>query len=444
MLCRYQQQKRLQTSRRDFIKSAALGTAAAAAVAASFPKVVSAAATTNREAKGFFGLHPFIEKNPKAVFIRRTNVPHKLHEEAKRNEGLKLAREIFVPMDGAPGIPVSHRIVLKPNSTSVRDKFRPNPENWGTGTDPQFYEGMVMGMKEVGLKKFTFVEANNFHAWNYRGFVDINERLGIDMNEPERRIRNFKEDYEMVWTKVHDSVVYSRIPHYAPVNDSDTWMLNIAKWKSHGMCMTLSVKNEQGLVVKPFVRFCPGWAMVTGVPDFMKPDISQNVEPRVNRYFENHKKMGYARYDSPAELGPIHQEIWAHKTCDNQSTLNTGLAMIEGIYARDGDGFGVGKDYLTNLVMFSKNKFYLDMVGMYLGGHEPGNVNLFRVAKERGLTDTFNPWDVPVYEWVDGEPQPRKLTDFQRTELVTYYLAKPGEPKYHLVNEAFDYDKIKA
>ena len=437
MICQYQMQKR---SRREFLKTAALGAATASLPAIAAPP----AATADREPKGFFALHPFIEKNPKAVFIRRTNVPDKLHEESKRNEGLKLAREIFVPMDGKPGIPVTHRVVLKPNSTSVRDKFRPNPDNWGTGTDPQFYEGMVMGMKEVGLKKFAFVEANNFHAWNFRGFVDINERHGIEMNEPERRIRNFKEDYEMTWTKVHDAVVYDRIPHYAPVNEPDTWLLNIAKWKSHGMCMTLSVKNEQGLVVKPFVRFCTGWQMVTGAPDFMKDDISQNAEQRINRYFENHKSMGHARYDSPAVLSPLHQEIWAHKTCDNMSALNTGLAMIEGIYSRDGNGFGIGKDFLTNLVMFSKNKFYLDMVGMYLGGHEPGNVNLFRVAKERGLTDTFNPWDVPVYEWINGEPQPRKLSDFQRTDLVTYYLAKQGEPEYHLVNERFDYDKIKA
>lgn len=154
--------------------------------------------------------------------------------------------------------------------------------------------------------------------------------------------------------------------------------------------------------------------------------------------------MGYARYESTAKLSPMHQEIWAHKTCDNMSALNTGLAMIEGIYSRDGNGFGIGKDFLTNMVMFSKDKFRLDMIGMYLGGHEPGNVNLFRIAKERGLTDTFNPWDVPVYEWVDGEAQPRKLTDFKRTNLVTYYLAKQGEPEYHLVNEPFDYDKIKA
>src|SRR5580698_8962384 len=115
MLCAYQFQKlQMRTSRRDFLKSAALGTAAAAVTAVSLPTLAKAAATTaNREPKGYFGLHPFIEKNPKAVFIRRTNVRDKLHEESKRNEGLKLAREIFVPMDGAPGIPVSHRIVLK-------------------------------------------------------------------------------------------------------------------------------------------------------------------------------------------------------------------------------------------------------------------------------------------------------------------------------------------
>jgi hypothetical protein len=93
--------------------------------------------------------------------------------------------------------------------------------------------------------------------------------------------------------------------------------------------------------------------------------------------------------------------------------------------------------------MFSKDKFRLDIIGLYLGGHEPGNVNLYRTAVERGLSDTFNPWEVPIYEWVDGRAEPRKLTDFERTPLKTYYLQMPGEPKFHLVNEPFDYDKYK-
>jgi uncharacterized protein (DUF362 family) len=428
----------ITTSRRDFLRSGASLAAGTWAGLASGGKLLAAP----RMPKPYFGLHSFIEANPKAVFIRRTNVPDKMDEAAKLREGLSLAREIFVPTD-RPGVPVSHRVVLKPNFTSVRSRNRPDVENWGTGTDPQFYEGMIMGLKELGLKKFHFVEANNFHTWNIRGLVDINERHGVEMNEPDRRARNFREDYEMTWSTVPDAVVYKRIPHFAPVNEPDTWLLNIAKWKAHGMCLTLSVKNEQGLVIVPFVRFCSGWPMVLGVPDWMKPDVHPDVERRVKQFFANHVKLGYSRYDSPDRLSPIHQEIWAHKTCDNQSVLNTGLAMIEGIYGRDGDGFGTGADYLTNLVMFSKDKFRLDIIGTYLGGHEPGNVHLFRIAKERGLSDTFNPWEIPIYEWLDGRAVPRKLTDFPRTPLKTYYLQKKDEPKYHLVNETFDYDRIK-
>jgi len=424
------------STRRDFLRAGAV------AAAGSFDPLPLGAAP-RRLSKAYFGLHPLIENNPKAVFIQRTRVSDKMAEAEKLRAGLKLAREIFVPLDGPPGVPVTHRIVLKPNSTSVRSRRRPHVENWGTGTDPQFYEGLVMGLKELGLGKFYFVEANNFHAWNYRGLVDINERLGIEMNEPDRRERNFRDSYEMTWSQVPDAVVYTKIPYYAPVNEPDTWLLNIAKWKCHGMCMTLTVKNEQGLAIRPFVRFCSGWQMVTGVPDWMKPCIHPDAERVINRLFERHIKMGYSRYDSRPELSPIRQEIWAQKTCDNMSVLKTGLAIIEGIYARDGDGFGTGDDYLTNLVMFSKDKFRLDCIGMYLGGHEPGNVNLFRIAKERGLADTFNPWEIPIYEWVDGKAVPGKLSDLPRTPLKTYYLQKEGEPLYHLVDEPFDYDKHK-
>ena len=115
----------------------------------------------------------------------------------------------------------------------------------------------------------------------------------------------------MPWSTAHSA--------FAPLNEPDTWLLNIAKWKAHGMCLTQAVKNEQGLVVQPYVRFCSGWPMVTGVPEWMKPDINPRVEEGVNRFFDRHVKMGYSRYQSPARLGPMHQEIWAHKTCDNRA-----------------------------------------------------------------------------------------------------------------------------
>lgn len=391
----------------------------------------------------YFDLHPFIEANPKAVFIRRTKVPEKMDAARKLQEGLQLAREIFVAKREG-GIPTSHKILLKPNITSVRSR-RPDVENWGTGTDPDFYEGLILGLKELGLKRFHFAEANLYYAWHYRGFMDIHERHGVRMNDPEQRFDTKRRNPDVVWSTVPDAVVYKRIPHFAPVNESDTWLLNIAKWKGHSMCLTQSVKNEQGLVALPYVRFCPGWSMVTGCPDHMKENIAQNVERRVNTFFEDHQRRGFDRYNVPPEqkVSPIAQEIWAHKTCDNQSVLKTGLSMIEGIYGRDGDGFNIGNDYLTNIVMFGKDKFRLDLIGLWLGGHEPGNVHLYRIAKERGLSDTFNPWDVPVYEWVDGRAVARKLSDFPRTPLKSPYLIRKGEPELHLTAERFDYDKYK-
>ena len=195
--------------------------------------LASAAAAMTRQPAPFFGLHPFIEANPKAVFIRRTSVPHKMDSAAKLQEGVRLAREIFVPMQQA-GIPLSHKIILKPNITSVRNQ-RPDVENWGTGTDPDFYEGLLIGLKELGLKSFHFAEANLYYAWHYRGFMDIHERHGVRMSDPEQRLDPSRPNAEISWSTVPDAVVYKRIPHFAPVGDSDSWLLNIAKWKAHGM-----------------------------------------------------------------------------------------------------------------------------------------------------------------------------------------------------------------
>ena len=224
-----------------------------------------------------------------------------------------------------PGIPISHRIVLKPNVCSVRSK-RPHVENWGTGTDPQFYEGMVMGLKELGLKKFHFVEANNFHAWNFRGFVDINERHGIEMNEPERRIRNFRDGYDMTWSKVPDAVVYSRIPHYAPVNEPDTWLLNIAKWKAHGMCLTQSVKNEQGLVVLPYRPLLPRLEDGDGRAGLHEAGHSAAASSRWSTSSSSAtSELNYARYDSrgdaesdaPGDLGA--QDLRQHERAEDRA-----------------------------------------------------------------------------------------------------------------------------
>ena len=428
----------MELSRRSFLQ---LGAAAAA-----LPGLKLAAAP--KTPQPYFGVHPFIEANPNAVFIRRTKVADKMDSAATLREGLELARRIFVPMD-RPGIPISHRVILKPNATGVYDHRRAPAENWGVGTDPHFYEGMVRGLQEIGLKKFHFIESTGYDIWNIRGFNGINERLGIEWNESQRRPQHLRDGYETTWATVPDPVIFKRIPHYAPVGEPDTWLLDISKWKAHSMCLTQSVKNLQGLVAHPFTNFCAGWQGVLKREDVVAAEVHPRVEQAVNRYFDDHRRRGFSRYDAVGGrrggtvITPMAQEIWAHKTCDNVSTLKVGLAMIEGICGRDGDGFNIGQDYLSNIVMFGKDPFQVDVVGLYLGGHEPGNVNLYRIAKERGLTKNFNPWEVPIFEWTDQGPVPAKLAAFPRTPLRTIYLTRQDEPNMHLVNDPFDYAKIK-
>jgi hypothetical protein len=117
---------------------------------------------------------------------------------------------------------------------------------------------MVAGLQEIGLKKFHFIESTGYDTWNIRGFNDINERLGIETNEPSRRSQHLRDGYQTNWAQVPDPVVFKRIPHYAPVGDPDTWILDIAKWKAHSMCLTQSVKNLQGLVAHPFTNSAGG------------------------------------------------------------------------------------------------------------------------------------------------------------------------------------------
>jgi hypothetical protein len=296
-------------------------------------------------------------------------------------------------------------------------------------------------LKELGVTKLHAAEANYWYIRPSIPYDTIHDRYGVRFSESECRPRDFQEGERMNWSTVPDAVVYQRIPHLPPVNGRDTWLLNIAKMRPHGMCLTQAVKNLQGLTVRPYVEYCAGWRGVTGVPEYMKPGIHPRAVEKITKYFESHRRMGYARYDSKAPLGPIDQEIWAQKTCDNHSVVKPGFSMIEAIHGPREDG--TREWHSGRIVLFGKHPFRLDIVGLWIGGHEPGNINLYRIARERGLTDTFNPWEVPFYEWTDSGPVRRRLTDFPRLNLKTYYLQKEGEPRYHLVDEPFDYARVK-
>ncbi|MCK5694553.1 MAG: T9SS type A sorting domain-containing protein, partial [Bacteroidales bacterium] len=93
------------------------------------------------------------------------------------------------------------------------------------------------------------------------------------------------------------------------------------------------------------------------------------------------------------------------------------------------------------------NPYYVDIIGHWIGGHEPGNFGLFHMALERGEVSTIDPANIPVYEWdaADGATM-KTLDEFERHTLKTNYLRKDydggNEDYWHLVNEDFDYSSV--
>ncbi|HUT62543.1 MAG TPA: hypothetical protein VMZ04_01170 [Anaerolineae bacterium] len=53
---------------------------------------------------------------------------------------------------------------------------------------------------------------------------------------------------------------------------------------------------------------------------------------------------------------------------------------------------------MTNIIIFEKNRFNVDIIGHWLAEHEPGNFGLFILAIERGYISKLNLYDIPVYE----------------------------------------------
>ncbi|MFA6233713.1 MAG: T9SS type A sorting domain-containing protein, partial [Bacteroidota bacterium] len=146
-------------------------------------------------------------------------------------------------------------------------------------------------------------------------------------------------------------------------------------------------------------------------------------------------------------------ETWAQRTCDSHSVSHPGLNIIEGIYGRNGNGFNGGpgpgdtpQDFMSNVLIFGKNAFLVDIIGAWLAGHEPGNFGLFHIALERGFCPTIIPDEIPLYDWNVGEPSPISLSEQTRTPLVSPYLRRDyngqTEAQYHLVNEPFDYSTV--
>jgi hypothetical protein len=205
------------------------------------------------------------------------------------------------------------------------------------------------------------------------------------------------------------------------------------------MGLTLCIKNLQGTNFFPHIQFCAG--LQKAIAQDFQPDAQSHVDDLQDK----HQQAGIPRWDT-AKAGWM--EMWIQRTIDSYSLLRPSvlLNVVEGVYAQNGDGFtsgpapgGVPEIFLTNVLIFGKDAFRVDIVGHWLGGHEPGNFGLFHIGKERGVSTALNPHNIPVYRWDDAGPQLAPFDQFRRTPLASPYLARDNEARFHLCNEPYIY-----
>jgi hypothetical protein len=451
--------------RRKFLQTASLG-------ALGFGLPVQAL-PSRKQTTGYFGLHPFIENHPEAVFIARTSIDDRMNSQAKLGAGLAFGRSVFVPRDES-GIPISISIPVKLNLKTMDAGKYPLDKILGTVTDPFFCEGVFEGMKELGIspRQIHIREhdrgPNTFEIY---GITDMINRVGADFRTDLKGVigNGMNSGDHFNWIDVPNGRWFKKLPHLEPMNTPGTWLLDISKFKAHGMGITLCGKNLQGMIAHPFTGLCS--------PADSDMNISaqyrhENAVEAVKKSYDRHVAEGVIpRWDKPGPQGGIWQEVWATRTLDNLSVTPIGLCVVEGIYGRDGDSGnngphlpqgaqdpgslgGRGKyplptawDYMSNVIIFGRNVFRTDIIGHWLAGQEPGNFGFFHLAVERGMSDTLDPRKIPVYLWENGTATLVPIEQFKRTPLLTYYLTRDykggAEPVYHIANEPFDYKKVR-
>jgi hypothetical protein len=437
--------------RRDFIK-----VSSAAGIMGLVGPGYKAMATTSSPGIAGFDLHPFIKEHPEAVFIFLTDIKEKTDGTGIYKAGFNLADEMFVKTTGDKGFSNSTKITCKPNWTSSGVDKKDPTANMGITTDLNFIDGYLNSVKNKGPKDFYLRECASPNTWTARGYTGMAEKNNFNLKNLSTR------DYwelgdEIVFKKV-DGVVFKEIGFMAPMNAPDTFLINIAKFKSHQMGITASIKNLQGITGRKFHQFCGGHFDIFKSYDqryhqFFQPDYMTKIV----ELHKKHVQAGIPRWDTvmdrPPYGGGLFMEQWVQRMLDSFSVTPTGINIVEGIYGRDGDGFAGGShdgkamDFMSNNVVFGKDAFRVDIITHWLAGHEPGNFGLFHIGMERGLSNVINPADIPVYLWKDGKAKKIKLESLKRTPLLTYYLRKntngQNESKYHMCDEPFDYTTMK-
>lgn len=440
--------------RRDFIKLSS-----AAGVMGLINPSHDALASSGLQGGNGFDLHPFIKEHPEAVFINLTSVGAPDDSQAIHDAAFKLAGEMFVRTSDGSGYPLSTAITCKPNWTCTG---RPDPNDpisgLGITTDLNYIEGFLKGVKTLGPEKFYLRECACTHQWEQLGYYDMARRNNFDLKDLTSKDYWDLPEGEIIFREVNGGVVFREVGIMAPMTADGTFLINLAKLKAHQMGITAAVKNLQGITARRFHQFCGGNYNIFKTYDkryhkFFQPDYMEKIAELQKIHEDRGMPRWKSKVDRPPYGGGFWMEQWVQRMIDAYSVIPTGINIVEGVYAQDGDGFNGGPHdgkpgkFMSNSVIFGKDAFRVDIISHWLAGHEPGNFGLFHIGIERGVSDVLDPFDIPVYLWENGKATKVNLDSLKRTPLVTLYLRKNwdghDEERYHLVNEPFDYSAWK-
>ena len=173
--------------------------------------------------------------------------------------------------------------------------------NMGIVTDPYFVEGIIESLKLLGLSgsQFYLREINSPEHFENSGYAQMALRTGADLRKQDDPIGVIAEK-EIQWVDVPTGQWFTRIPYLWPVNAPDTWLLNIAKMKTHLMGMTLCAKNIQGVNAIPYVVHCAEYNSDMGIST---DHISLGANTRILGNYNRHVAQRIPRWDKPGGDG---------------------------------------------------------------------------------------------------------------------------------------------
>ena len=204
------------------------------------------------------------------------------------------------------------------------------------------------------------------------------------------------------------------------------------------MGLTLCVKNLQGTNVPPYIRFCGGLNPALGA-DF-RPDAPKHVDALFEKHLQRRPPAvgdGEGRVDG--DVGPAHHRpLHAHPAERRPAPDRRHLRPERGRIRRGAGAERPARSLHDEHPRLRQGRLPCDIVGHWLGGHEPGNFGLFHLGRERGVT-TPSTRRTPGLRVADDGPRLAPLDSFARVALATPYLPKKGEPRFHICDEPFAY-----